>query len=180
MKIAATKNYYRIRLKAPAGFIKKSFRTIPLKEGVKLIRGKIPGEKKYFTQAAIFSKKTFKEPRAAAAWIKKHPGIIKNPCTPAPAENSAVHIGRELSELYRTFHGADHKKIGAVDLNIETGLIRLGSCDGILYRSKKHGGIERAYIHKFSKPYPDLFSDVDGDALIIKGGFEIKSGGITG
>lgn len=119
--------------------------------------------------------KKHRRTRNAARPAKKR-AHKKNPCT--RAKNPL--ISRPLSELYRDFHGADAKGRGELFLDIERGLIRLGNADGVLYLSKKHGGQEKAYIHKFNWPYPDLYSNLAGNTLIVHGNFKIRKEGITG
>jgi len=190
MKKSEQKNFYRITLKPKGGFIKKSFRTLalPYHKGIKLIIAKRPGETTTKTQAAIFDKKIF-TPGNAAAWVKEHITLLKNPCSKIANPKKKKHKAgrkknpapaRQLSELYRTFHGADAKGRGELFLDIERGLIRLGNCDGVYYLSKKQGGKEKAYIHKFNWPFPDLYCNLAGNTLIIHGNFKIKKEGITG
>jgi len=71
MPIDITKNYIRIRQKDPSDFIKGSFRTIVLSDGIKAIIGKIKKDGPTIIQSLLFDKKKFNI-RTAKAWIKTH------------------------------------------------------------------------------------------------------------
>jgi len=101
----------------------------------------------------------------------------KNKCKKNPGK---AKVNKGQRKLYETFHSQPPKGARVTNFNIEKGLVVLGKADGILYVSDKWGNPGQKYIHKFKKPYPVLFSNLQGNTLVIKGNFKIKPGGITG
>lgn len=70
------KEYHRYRVKEPSLFQDKSFRTIEIKDGVKMVIGKLIGKSTMTTQNLMFDKSKFTKEQART-WIKKHPDAVK-------------------------------------------------------------------------------------------------------
>ena len=71
--VEVTENEIRIRVKAPGGFQKGSFRSVKLKgvEGVRIIVGRPKGKTTTETQSFRFDKSKWTRARAVS-WAKKH------------------------------------------------------------------------------------------------------------
>jgi hypothetical protein len=156
--------------------------TLPGRPGIKLLIGKKkPAGKSMITQAVVFRKKYYNE-KTANDWIKKNNSLlkcrIKNPSDYFKVKD--FKINSKAVDLYWQFHGAPPAKLKQKEFDFKGGLVRLGQAEGVLYKSNKYNNPNQPYIHAFDKPLPDLYSNINGNTLVIKGKFRIDQRGIVG
>lgn len=75
-----TSDSWRYRVRPPAMFDQKSFRLVPLTDGVDAVMGKSAADGDagaMHIQALIFSKKRFAVQASAAKWIDDHPDVLR-------------------------------------------------------------------------------------------------------
>lgn len=58
---------------------------------------------------------------------------------------------------------------------------KLGTLEGVIYRTNKRGDGMTSYVHEFSGNKPDLLMDIDNQRLHIAGGsYDVQGRGIVG
>jgi len=94
--------------------------------------------------------------------------------------DSFEHENMKAENLCADFHGRSPRKVVEREINLKPGmpLVKLGEVNRIDYISDKWDDIKRIYEHTFKKK-PELFSNADGDVLIIAfGNFSVIDRGI--
>ena len=83
--------------------------------------------------------------------------------------------------MFSDFHGYGPRMQKIENFDLDGGLIKLAKAVEISYRSDKYGGDPlQEYTHDFEKPFPNLYTNLAGNILVIKGRFKIDKRGIVG
>lgn len=106
-------------------------------------------------------------------------GVVKrkkNPVTPA---NKQTQIECAM-KLFKRFRLDDPQFVDELKVLFPEVAMTIGTCDGVLYTTKRNGKVEH-YVHEFAqKSKPILAASWDGKQLLILGGrYDFTQDGIT-
>lgn len=88
---------------------------------------------------------------------------------------------KKARELYNRFYHFPHRHVSRVNFKVPEALVYLGETARLDYITDKFKGKETVrYFHEFGEgyPYPQLYSNEEGDMLVIVNNFKIKPEGI--
>lgn len=119
-----------------------------------------------------------KTKKVAKAPTRKKPAKPrkKNPVTPA---NKQTQIECAM-KLFKRFRLDDPQFVDELKVLFPEVAMTIGTCDGVLYTTKRNGKVEH-YVHEFAqKSKPILAASWDGKQLLILGGrYDFTQDGIT-